>query len=338
MNITEFAAYAGVSKAAVSRYFNGGYLSVEKRERIAAAVEATGYHPSIQAQMLRTRRARQVLVILPKLSSESCARMVEGISDVLDQNGYHLLLVNTANDSAKEIAALHLLQQNTVDGVILMATIFTPEHRAILASLRLPVVILGQQYPEGCSVSHDDRGAARAATAHMLAKGRRSPGFLGVTMMDRAAGLDRRRGFEDALREAGIPLRPGRACVAAFNMESGYEQARTLLSREPGLDCLFCATDTIAIGALQYCRSQGIRVPDDLMLAAVGDSLAGRVAYVPLTSVQLHYRTAGCLAAGMLLDHLAHPHAAPDSRVLDFVLRPRASTGDSGEDEGFCTD
>ena len=219
MNITEFAAYAGVSKAAVSRYFNGGYLSVEKRERIAAAVEATGYHPSIQAQMLRTRRARQVLVILPKLSSESCARMVEGISDVLDQNGYHLLLVNTANDSAKEIAALHLLQQNTVDGVILMATIFTPEHRAILASLRLPVVILGQQYPGACSVSHDDRGAARAATAHMLAKGRRSPGFLGVTMMDRAAGLDRRRGFEDALREAGIPLRPGRACVAAFNME-----------------------------------------------------------------------------------------------------------------------
>ena len=163
MNITEFAAYAGVSKAAVSRYFNSGYLSVEKRERIAAAVEATGYHPSIQAQMLRTRRARQVLVILPKLSSESCARMVEGISDVLDQNGYHLLLVNTANDSAKEIAALHLLQQNTVDGVILMATIFTPEHRAILASLRLPAVILGQQYPGGCSVSHDDRGAARAA-------------------------------------------------------------------------------------------------------------------------------------------------------------------------------
>ena len=27
-----------------------------------------------------------------------------------------------------------------------------------------------------------------------------------------------------------------------------------------------------------------------------------------------------------------------DSRVLDFVLRPRASTGDSGEDGGFCTD
>ena len=162
MNITEFAAYAGVSKAAVSRYFNGGYLSEEKRARIEAAAAATGYRPSLQAQMLRTRRTRQVLVILPKLSSESCARMVEGISAILEESGYQLLLINTANDSSKEIAALHLLQQNTVDGVILIATIFTPEHRTILSSLRLPVVILGQEYPGFCSVSHDDRGAARA--------------------------------------------------------------------------------------------------------------------------------------------------------------------------------
>lgn len=335
MNITEFAAYAGVSKAAVSRYFNGGYLSEEKRARIAAAVEATGYHPSLQAQMLRTRRTRQVLVILPKLSSESCARMVEGISDVLDQNGYQLLLVNTANDSAREVAALNLLQQNTVDGVILIATIFTPEHRTVLASLKLPVIILGQEYPGFCSVSHDDRGAAYTATAHMLAKGRRAPGFLGVTMLDKAAGLDRRRGFEDALREAGVPLRPGRTSIAAFNMESGYEQASTLLERDPSLDCLFCATDSIAIGALQYCRSHNIRVPEDLMVAAVGNSEAGRVAYVPITSVQLHYRTAGQMAAEMLLQHLADPHAKPENRVLDYVLRPRASTGDASPEENI---
>ena len=87
MNITEFAQVAGVSKAAVSRYFNGGYLSEEKRARIAAAVEATGYRPSMQAQTLRTRRTRQVGVILPKLSSESCARMVDGISQVLGEQG-----------------------------------------------------------------------------------------------------------------------------------------------------------------------------------------------------------------------------------------------------------
>ena len=109
MNITAFAQYAGVSKAAVSRYFNGGYLSAEKRAQIAAAVEATGYRPSMQAQMLRTRRTRQIGVIMPRLSSESCARMVEGISRVLDDQNYQLLLINTANDNTREVRALDTL-------------------------------------------------------------------------------------------------------------------------------------------------------------------------------------------------------------------------------------
>ena len=37
MNITEFAKAAGVSKSAVSRYFNDGYVSEEKRRLIEAA-------------------------------------------------------------------------------------------------------------------------------------------------------------------------------------------------------------------------------------------------------------------------------------------------------------
>lgn len=156
MNITAFAQYAGVSKAAVSRYFNGGYLSAEKRAQIAAAVEATGYRPSMQAQMLRTRRTRQIGVIMPRLSSESCARMVEGISRVLDDQNYQLLLINTANDNTREVRALDTLRHDTVDGIILIATMFTPEHHAVLQSLHVPVVIVGQQYPGFSCVFHDD--------------------------------------------------------------------------------------------------------------------------------------------------------------------------------------
>lgn len=88
MNITEFAKAAGVSKSAVSRYFNDGYVSEEKRRLIEAAIEATGYAPSVQAQNVRTRVTKLVGVIIPQLSSESCAREVEGISQVLSEQGY----------------------------------------------------------------------------------------------------------------------------------------------------------------------------------------------------------------------------------------------------------
>ena len=102
MNITEFAKAAGVSKSAVSRYFNDGYVSEEKRRLIEAAIEATGYAPSVQAQNVRTRVTKLVGVIIPKLSSESCAREVEGISQVLSEQGYQLLLVNCCQTTQRK--------------------------------------------------------------------------------------------------------------------------------------------------------------------------------------------------------------------------------------------
>ena len=328
MNITEFAQYAGVSKAAVSRYFNGGYLSADKRARIEAAVEATGYHPSIQAQMLRTRRTRQVGVILPKLSSDSCPRIVEGIGSVLEESGYQLLLINTANDPQKELRALDTLCRHTVDGILLIATVYTPEHKAVLERMHVPLVVLGQQFPGCCSVYHDDFGAAQAATAHMLARGRHAPGYIGVTLLDKAAGQQRRAGFEAAVKDAGLPVRPQRMAVAKFSTASGYEQAARLLGSDPRIDCLFCATDAIALGAMQYCREAGIRIPEDVMIAAVGDSSVGRNTFVPLTSAHLHYQTSGRDAAALLMDLLNDPHTVPRSQMLGYELVCRESTGD----------
>ena len=86
MNITAFAQYAGVSKAAVSRYFNGGYLSAEKRAQIAAAVEATGYRPSMQAQLLRTPRIvgpRRMLRAYPKLRHGKKLRTLPTLREML---------------------------------------------------------------------------------------------------------------------------------------------------------------------------------------------------------------------------------------------------------------
>ena len=114
----------------------------------------------------------------------------------------------------------------------MIASIFKPEHEAVLESVKIPVVILGQQHPGYSCVYHDDFGAARAATARMLEKGRRLPGFLGATMLDKAVGQARRAGYEAALRDAGLMPRAQRISVAKFNMESGYEQARQLFEGE----------------------------------------------------------------------------------------------------------
>lgn len=326
MNISEFAEYAGVSKSAVSRYFNNGYLSEDKREKIEKAIEETGYSPSFSAQTIKTRVTKLVGVIIPKLSSESCARITEGISEVLYEHGYQILLVNTANDYNKEIEYLDLFRQNRVDGVIFLASIFTDTHRSLLNKMHIPVVIVGQQYKGFSCVCHDDYGAAYALTEMMLHKGAVRPAYIGVTDDDKAAGEARHKGFLKALSDNNIKLEKQNSIIAEFNIDSGYNCAKKVLSSTPYPDCIFCATDNIAAGAILYCRENGIRIPEDIMICGVGDSKIGTITAVPLTSARLHYKTAGIEAAQMLLNSIGRTTNVPKIMKLDYEITEREST------------
>lgn len=326
MNISEFAEYAGVSKSAVSRYFNNGYLSGDKREKIEKAIDETGYSPSFSAQAIKTRVTKLVGVILPKLSSEICARITEGISQVLYEHGYQILLVNTANDYSKELEYLELFRQNRVDGVIFLATIFTEVHRSLLNKMHIPVVIVGQQYKGFSCVCHDDYGAAYALTDLMLKKGAVRPAYIGVTDDDKAAGEARHNGFLKALSDNGARLDKRHSATAEFTVDSGYNCAKKIFSAAERPDCIFCATDNIAAGAILFCRENGIKVPGDVMICGVGDSKIGAVTAVPITSARLHYKTAGIEAAQMLLNAIGRTSDVPKIMKLDYEIVEREST------------
>ena len=115
MNINEIAWLAGVSRTTVSRYLNNGYVSEEKKEKIRKVIEETGYQPSTQAQMLRTKKTKLVGVVLPKINSDTISREVAGISDVLAKRGYQIILANTNNDIEEELKSLSLFRDNQVD-------------------------------------------------------------------------------------------------------------------------------------------------------------------------------------------------------------------------------
>lgn len=332
MNITEFALYAGVSKAAVSRYFNNGYLSKEKKSLIEKAIGETGYSPNLQAQTIRTKKTRLVGVILPKLSSESCSRMTEGISEILNAEGYELLLVNTGNDPEKEIEYLELFSEaGMVDGVIFLASIFTPAHKAALADMKLPVVIVGQEYNGYDCVSHDDYGAAFALTTLMMGKGRKRPAYIGVTLKDKACGFDREAGFKAAVSSCGATLVQDFEITGDFSMDAGYEGAAEIFEKADMCDierpdCLFCATDSIALGAMQYCIERKIKIPTDLMIASIGDNKTGKVAAFPLTTAHLHYTTCGRDAADMLLNRIVRTSTVPHTLKLGYEIIERTTT------------
>lgn len=301
MNINEIAKLAGVSRATVSRYLNHGYVSQEKKERIRRVIEETGYQPSSQAQMLRTRKTGLVGVILPKINSDAIGRMMAGISDILTRYEYRIILANTNNNIQEELKYLSLFQNNQVDGVIFLATALTQRHKELLREMKVPVVILGQQIEEYSCVYQDDYNAAREITELLLKKGK-NIAYIGVTEKDRAAGWSRYQGFEAALKKQQKECPREYRILTDFKMESGQKAAERLMREHPEIDSIFCATDSLAVGAMIYLKQTGIKIPQQVQVVGLGDTSMGKIIEPALTSVHFYYKTSGQQAAQMLIE------------------------------------
>lgn len=320
MNIADIAKLAGVSSAAVSRYFNNGHISNEKKEAIRKVVEETGYRPSVQAQTLRTKKTKMIGVIVPKVASSSIGKIVEGILSVLNESEYQTLLAVTQNDPKKESEYLNAFNNKQVDGVILSATVFTAEHKRILKNMLVPVVIVGQHLAGYHCVFHDDYHAAYDLTKLLLQKDRKHLGYIGAMQQDKAVGAERYRGFCDAVRDMGYADLAQNVVTAEFSISSGYEKTKELLDRCGNLDGLVCATDTMAAGAMQYLMEQGIEVPDQIVVAGQGDSDMARVTAPPLITVHYSYERCGEIAVEMLLEMLEKGEAAIKEVKLGYYI------------------
>ena len=144
LNIIDIAKLAGVSKSTVSRYLNNGYVSVEARDKIKKVLDETGFTPQRQAKGMRTKKTNLIGVIVPKISSETPSRVVEGITEVLSPNGYDILIANTNLSIEKELEYLNIFKSNQVDGIIFMATKVIDEHIEVIKNLEVPIVVVAQ--------------------------------------------------------------------------------------------------------------------------------------------------------------------------------------------------
>ncbi|MDO4536844.1 MAG: LacI family DNA-binding transcriptional regulator [Coriobacteriales bacterium] len=329
MDINEIARLAGVSRTTVSRYLNDGYVSKQKRELIAQVIEETGYVPSQHAQRLRTRRTGLVGVVIPKINSQSVSRMVAGITEVMSEHNYQVVLANTHNDVNTEIEYLKTFSgRKQVDGIILIATVITKEHLQILDRTRLPLVVLGQELQGSPCVYHNNYRAVYDITSLAL-KSSRHPGFLGVFEEDIAAGQQRHKGFLDACHDANIEPKPLAQVIAGFDADSGYFAAEQVLFDVPEVDTLVCATDDIAFGAMMCMAEYRKGVPENVQVTGIGDSLLSRIARPSLTTANLHFKTSGIEAAKLLLEQLATGKKTKGHMEISYEVHVRNSSRSS---------
>ncbi|WP_116188932.1 LacI family DNA-binding transcriptional regulator [Paenibacillus taihuensis] len=332
------AELAGVSEATVSRVLSGAdNVKEETARRVIEAANKLGYVPNALAQRFALRKSGNLGVILPMLpkvnlfSTYYFSEVLSGIGMTAKQRGYDLLLLFREPHEPRDYASLFRTQK--IDGCIILGAQDIPSERAALQELRdgeYPFCLVNQRF-EGeafCTVDADQRMGSYHAGKHLVKQGYRRIGFLNGPA-EYSNSLDRLKGYQQALKEAGLPYNPEHVLVGNYSRKSGYGLAEAVakLVESGEVDAVIAANDRMAIGLMQGLKELGIRIGEHLALVGCDDSDVSRMTEPPLTSIRVPFYEVGCEAASRLLDAMTENEPpAPFEIKLPVKLIERASS------------
>ncbi len=303
-SIKEIAEMSGVAKSTVSRYLNQGSVSEKTAERIETVIKKTGYSPNQFAQSLKAKKTKIIGVIIPRLNSNAMSETLLGIDDVLQMNGFQMIISNTNQNIDREIESIYSLAKQKVSGIILAATVITDKHKKAFDEISIPIVVIGQQVPGVPSVIHDDYQAGYCLGSYIFQRGHRFVTYLGIPETDISVGIKRKQGVIKASGEyENIVLNIEET---SFSSQDAVIMAKKILAGKNQPTAIIAATDNIAVGVLKACCLLDIKVPEQLSIVGVGGDKITDLVYPGITTIKFFFREAGGTAAKSLLKLLEH--------------------------------
>lgn len=329
VTIYDIARKADVSIATVSRVFNKSpRVSPATRDRVLEVASRLNYQPHASAQSLARQNSHLISAVIPVVANYFYMEIIRGMQDVLLDSEFDLIMYAAPKPEAVGSQLERAAQKGRSEGLLVLSTPLTDQRVRRLKDSKRPVVLVDALHPDFDSISVDNRKGGYMATTHLIEQGFERIAHITISP-DAPPAADRRRGYEDALTEAGIEI--DRSIIAAsdkkpfgFVQESGYEAMMTLLSRSPLPDAVFVASDVQALGAIRALTDNGIRMPDDIALVGFDDIQAS--AYVGLTTLRQPTYEMGKLAIEKLLQRIAQPEHPTTSAVFSPSLIVRTSS------------
>ena len=325
LTIVDIAKMAGVGSTTVSRYFNGGNLKKETREKIKKIVEEYNYTPNTFAKALKGTDSKIIGVIVPCLHSYVSSNTLKYIDKNLKENNYETLIMNADFDEEKQLDYIRKLARMNVDGIILLPTTMSKSYESTIKSIDVPVVLLGQEGEYTYSVEYNDFNAARDLANFVLASGHRKIAYLGVGEEDIAVGYYRKLGFMTTLEKYN--LSPVDILITNFGMEDSYRLTNENIDKLKKATCLICATDNLAYGAIKALEENGLNVGTDYSVAAFGDYASSALLKSPLTTIKFDLEDAAKKTVEMLLNVIKKKET--EMKILiGYDLKTRSSVVD----------
>ncbi|SFU90393.1 transcriptional regulator, LacI family [Clostridium sp. DSM 8431] len=328
-SIKDVAKEAGVSIATVSRVLNDiDVVNEDTKKKVLDAIKKLGYRPNIVARSLKTQRTKTIGILIPDISSQFYPEIVRGAEDVSHIYDYNIILCNSDFDSDKEKEYLRVLKEKMVDGVIYMSSSLDDEIIDTINDLDLKTVLVeskdkNHDFP---SVTIDNISAIYCGTKHLIDNGAKNLAYIGTDAKGMNAWGERYIGFEKAVREAGLKKDNDLVFFDTLKVKSGAKAVKHFIETGKKFDGIVCASDEIAMGAINELRDNGIRVPEDVSVIGFNNNNAGAIFYPKISTVAQPSYDMGSVAMRMLIKILNKKPLDQDQYVLDYQLIKRDST------------
>ncbi|WP_405675898.1 LacI family transcriptional regulator [Streptomyces sp. NBC_01511] len=346
--VYDVAERSGVSIATVSRvYRNPDSVRAQTRDRVLEAARTLGYVPSGNARGLASRTTGVLGLCFPDYADPDAEtdaeaddsavmlysdQIIRGMERAARRHGYALLIAASLVGGPESLVAK---VAGRVDGFAVLARTVPTEDLEVI-SRRLPVVMLAGpreiDHLDHIEVANSD--GERELARHLIRDhGLRRLAFVGGDRESPDAQA-RFRGYQEACREAGLPVADEPDLRAGMMTQAEGERATdALLDRATGHERpqgILFANDQMAIGALHALERRGVRVPDDIAVTGFDGIPLSRIVRPPLTTVRQPMRRLGEEAVELLIQRLSDPTRPPVSLMLPVSVARRGSCGCGG--------
>ena len=326
VTLSDVARVAGVSQSAVSRAFtSGGSVSAKARARIEQAADQLGYRPNPIARAMITGKSRIIGLVVAYLENEFYPVAIERLSRSLQDRGYHILILMAGNQADDVPHVVETLLDYNVDGIITASVAMNNDITSQCEAAGIPIVMFnrGQDDPRLSAVTSDNVAGGRTVAQFLMAGGHARIAHI-AGWQGSSTGIDRARGFIDALAEQG---RDPIAMVDGMYKDSEARRVtRELFGTPDRPDAVFVGNDHMALSVMDTLRFElGLSVPEDVSVVGYDDvPIAARPAY-DLTTVRQPVNRMVAATVELLLDRVEGRVAPRQTRIPgDLILRGSA--------------
>lgn len=326
VTILDIARATGVSKSSVSRFLDErGRASTSETARLVRRVAAElGYVRDVSAANLRRGSTGTIGVIVPRLTDTVMAMLYEALARAASRHQRFTVVATTDDDPEANRRAVDMLLARGVDGLVLATVRIGDGFASHLADQGVRFVLALRTDDVHPSSVGDDRLGGFLATRHLIDLGHRRIGLISGPL-DASNAVGRVEGYHQAMREAGLEIRPEWIAPSSFGLDSGHQAARRLMAQPHRPTAIFAVNDNTAIGALSALAQLGLSVPGDVSVVGYNDIPIVSHLATPLTTVRIPFDQ----IASSALDRLLSPdadHGPTISRAAPTLI-PRQSTG-----------